>query len=156
MDAYILAKTVVYLFLSINSPTTLYFDEPIEFVQAGKSGEISVVRSSNKKILVIQPLLKIEEERNMVVITKSHHFNFKFKLNTFGHHDFLYIHPGATNRAYKVKFENSIVRILEGETSTYIQNKTKDRIKINGMDMDRSLYFSKGLPIFLNGERVIY
>ncbi len=94
MDFYILAKSIAYLFLSLNAPTTLVFQEPIEYVSAGKTGDFSLNRSNNQRILVIQPLKEIPET-NMVVITKDQHFQFRLKTVDKGHHAFVYVYRGT-------------------------------------------------------------
>ena len=56
MDAFIIPKTIAYIFLSTSSPTTLHFDDPVEFMQAGKSSDFDVSFSKNRKSLVIRPI----------------------------------------------------------------------------------------------------
>ena len=76
MDFYILARSLIYLFLTVSHPTTLVFDEPVEYVSAGKEGEFALHRANNQKILVVQPIKEFSET-DMIVITKEHHYQFK-------------------------------------------------------------------------------
>lgn len=154
MDFYILAKSMVYLFLSTSSPTTLVFQEPIEYVSAGKNGDFALNRSNNQKILVIQPLKEIDET-NMVVITKDQHFQFKVRTVEKGHHPFIYVYPGTINKTFVKKLETSEFRVLEGDTSMLVQNKREDPLKVNESKVDREEHFSKGVPLFINGQRVL-
>jgi hypothetical protein len=156
MDFYILARSLIYLFLTISHPTTLVFDEPIEYVSIGKEGEFSLHRANNQKLLVVQPL-KDFTETDMIVITKDKHYQFKVRKPETEKelaHSFVYMHEGEINRSYVLKFENSDVRILEGETSSLIQNKTKKQILINEKIVDREGNFSRGIPFIINNQRI--
>jgi hypothetical protein len=156
MEAFVLPKTIVYLFLSLSNPTTLYFDEPVEYVQAGKTGDTSLVRSSNKKVLVIQPLKTPKGSNNMVILTKNHHFNFKYEIVDKAHHDFVYIHEGKENTSYVKKYEDENVKLLEGSSSVYIVNKGKTPVSVNSQELKKAMIFSKGLPIFIDNKRIAY
>lgn len=156
MDFYILARSLIYLFLSVNHPTTLIFDEPVEYVSAGREGDFSLHRSNNQKILVIRPL-KDNFETDMIVITKDHHYQFKINAPKQSEktHSLVYIHNGALDRSYVLKYESEKIRILEGETSTLIQNKTKKGISVNDIEITKDGNFSKGIPFIVDGERVL-
>lgn len=156
MDFYILARSLIYLFLSVNHPTTIIFDEPVEYISAGKEGDFSVHRSNNQKILVIRPL-KENFETDMIIITKDHHYQFKIKepKSLEKTHTLVYVHEGVINRSYVLKYESEKVRILEGETSTLIQNKSKKGISVNETEILKDTNFSKGIPFIVDGERVL-
>jgi type IV secretory pathway VirB9-like protein len=98
MEFYILTKSLIYLFLTISHPTTLVFDEPVEYVSAGKEGDFNFHRANNQKILVVRPLKEFSET-NMIVITKDHHYQFKIKSPISGEktHSFVYLHEGKIN-----------------------------------------------------------
>jgi type IV secretory pathway VirB9-like protein len=155
MDFYILAKSVVYLFLSFNSPTTLVFQEPIEYVSAGKNGDFNLNRSNNQKILVIQPLKDVPET-NMVVITKDQHYQFKVITLEKQSHSFIYVYPGGINKTFIKKMETIDFRILEGDSSILVQNKKDAPMKVNERIIEREDHFSKGAPLFINNKRVLY
>jgi hypothetical protein len=140
----------------MSHPTTLVFDEPVEYVSAGKEGEFTLHRANNQKILIIQPLKEFTET-DMIVVTKDKHYQFKIKRpdQELGKsHSFVYIHEGEVNRSYVLKFENSDIKILEGESSTLVQNKTKKPIMVNGKMIERESVFSKGTPFLINNQRV--
>lgn len=158
MDAYIIPKTIAYIILSLNGPTTLQFDEQIEFVQAGKAGEISVNISSNKKTVVLQALQPVTEQRNMVILTKNNSFNLNYRIRESGHHQFLKIHEGEEDSSFKIKLETSDYKILEGKKSYLAINKKDSPLVINGSLIEAKEYFSKGLPLYLStpkGEQEI-
>lgn len=155
MDAFIIPKTIAYIFLSTSSPTTLHFEEPVEFMQAGKGSDFDVMFSKNRKSIVIRPVGTYEDPKNMVILSKDTHFHFKLVNMELRQHDFVYIHKGKPNSTYVKKFENELVKIHEGESSLYIVNKTNSPIDINGSKIERHVFISKGLPVILN-SKVIY
>lgn len=154
MDAYILPKTIAYIFLSTSSPTTLHFEEPIEFMQAGRTSDFDVSFSKNKKTIVIRPVTSFDLARNMIVVSKDDNFHFKLLNNESRQHDFVYIHRGKQNSTYVKKFENDSVKVHEGDSSLYIVNKSKGPIDINGTRVERHTFISKGLPVLLNGQLI--
>lgn len=158
MNFYILTKSMIYLFLCISHPTTLVFDEPVEYVSAGRDGDFDLHRANNKKIVVVRPL-KPFGETDMIVITKDHHYQFKLKevlasQRADQSHSFINIYEGAINRSFDKKIETDTYKILEGETSSWIVNKSKNPINVNGEEIVRDGYFSKGSPILINNQRV--
>ena len=155
MDAFIIPKTIAYIFLSTSSPTTLHFEEPVEFMQAGKGSDFDVSFSKNRKSLVIRPIGTFIDPKNMVIISNDMHFHFKLVNMESKQHDFVYIHKGNPNSTYIKKFENDLVKIHVGESSLYIVNKTQSEIDVNGEMVERHTFISKGLPVIINGK-VVY
>lgn len=159
MNFYVLAKSMIYLFLTLSHPTTLVFDEPVEYVSAGREGDFDLHRANNQKILVIRPL-KSFGETDMVVITKDHHYQFKLKEVFFAQssdqsHSFVNIYEGVIDRSFNKKIETDTYKIFEGETSSWIVNKSKNPMNVNGVEIIRGGYFSKGSPILINNQRVL-
>ena len=155
MDAFIIPKTIAYIFLSTSSPTTLHFEEPVEFMQAGKGSDFDVSFSKNRKSLVIRPIGTFIDPKNMVIISNDMHFHFKLVNMELKQHDFVYIHKGNPNSTYIKKFENDLVKINVGVSSLYIVNKTQSEIDVNGEIVERHTFISKGLPVIINGK-VVY
>jgi hypothetical protein len=153
VDFYILAKASVYLFLSIIHPSTLVFNEPIEYVSLGKNKDVEVVRSQNHKILIIQSKGNIERS-NMIVITKNHHYQFNVSTRDNDFHSLVYVYPGEINQTFIKKEETAKFRILEGDQSILFQNKTNEILHVNGVKVRREEYFSKGAPIMIENDRV--
>ncbi len=158
MNFYILAKSMTFLFLTLSHPTTLVFDEPVEYVSAGKEGDFDLHRANNQKILVIRPL-KYFGETDMIIITKDRHYQFKLKEVQQGQtpdssHSLVNIYEGAINRSFNKKLETDNYKVFDGETSTWVVNKSKIPITVNGVEVVRDGYFSKGSPILINNQRV--
>lgn len=156
MEAFIIPSTISFLILSLNSPTTLQFDEQIEFVQAGKAGEISVTIASNKKTVVFQALQEIKDQRNMVILTKNHSFNLGYRIENQNHHQFLKIKRGEPDSSYKIKLQTKDYTVLEGKRSYRITNsnpQSNDPLIINGHKVEHHEYFSKGLPLYRTSSR---
>ena len=154
MDAFIIPKTIAYIFLSTSSPTTLHFEQPVEFMQAGKGSDFDVAFSKNRKSLVIRPIGTFEEPKNMVIISEETHFHFKLLNMESRQHDFVYIHKGRENATYVKKFENDLIKIHEGESSLYVVNKSKTSLEINGSLVEKHIFLSKGLPVIVNGQAI--
>jgi hypothetical protein len=154
MDAFIIPKTIAYIFLSTSSPTTLHFEQPVEFMQAGRGNDFDVAFSKDRKSLVIRPIGNYAEAKNMVIISEDNHYHFKLLNMESRQHDFVYIHKGKENATYVKKFENDLVKIHEGESSLYIVNKSKAAIEINGLLVERQTFLSKGLPVIVNGQAI--
>lgn len=154
MDAYILPKTLAYIFLSTSSPTTLHFEEPIEFMQAGKASDFDVTFSKDRKSLVIRAIGQFLEPKNMIILSKDTHFHFKLVNMESKPNDFVYLHKGRQNSTYVKKFENEQIKIHEGESSLYIVNKTSKPVDVNGTNVERNIFISKGLPVIVNGKAV--
>lgn len=154
MDAFVIPKTLTYLFLSINNPTTLHFDEPVEFIQAGRNGDFSLRRSNNKKVVVIQPLIEKFEPKALVVITASDTYNFRVLSNDKDTHTSLFIHSGKMNKSYIKKIETNLFKILEGDNSVLVINKSKSQIIVNEQPVARESLHSKGLPLIINSQIV--
>ncbi len=158
MNFYILAKSMIFLFLSTNHPTTLVFDEPVEYISAGREGDFDLHRARNQKIVVMRPL-KPFIETDMIVITKDHHYQFKLKevnasIEAQKSHSFINIYDGEINRSFEKKLESDSFKVFEGETSSWVINKLKTPINVNGVEVIRDGYFSKGSPIIINNQRV--
>jgi type IV secretory pathway VirB9-like protein len=158
MNFYVLAKSIIYLFLSITHPTTLVFDEPVEYVSAGREGDFDLHRANNQKILVIRPL-KPFGETDMIVITKDRHYQFKLKevqvsQGSDSTHSFVNIYAGDINRSFEKRVETEGYKIFEGTSSSWVVNKAKKPITVNGVEVGREGYFSKGSPIIINNQRV--
>lgn len=149
---------MIFLFLSTNHPTTLVFDEPVEYISAGREGDFDLHRARNQKIVVMRPL-KPFIETDMIVITKDHHYQFKLKevnpnLEAQKSHSFINIYEGTINRSFEKKLETDSFKVFEGETSSWVINKSKTPINVNGVEVIRDGYFSKGSPILINNQRV--
>ena len=150
---------MIFLFLSTNHPTTLVFDEPVEYISAGREGDFDLHRARNQKVVVMRPL-KPFGETDMIVITKDHHYQFKLRevlgtQESQKSHSFINIYEGAINRSFEKKLDTESYKVFEGETSTWVINKSKSPINVNGAEVVRDGYFSKGSPILINNQRVL-
>ncbi len=153
MDFYILAKSLTYLFLTVASPTTLVFNEPIEYISAGKNGDVTIHRSNNKMMLVVQPLKELMST-NMIVITKNNHFQFRIQTSDRPH-NIVYVYPGKVNTTFLKRLETADFRILEGDSSVLVLNRSDSALKVNDQLIEREQYFSKGVPLFINEHRIL-
>ena len=62
--------------ITSSNPTTLVFNDPIQYVSIGKTGDFSFHLNNNKKVIVIQPLREIKSAE-MIVLTDEKNYQFK-------------------------------------------------------------------------------
>jgi hypothetical protein len=153
---YVFLGHIATLFLSPTNSTTLEFQDPIEqVIYGGSKNDLFTYLSQSKKTLVVKPH-ENQMESNLTVITKNNTFNFWVKIDKHRPHIFVRIFPGAKNHIYSTVFENSQIKVQEGDQSNMIFNMTKNKLKINDQELEPNGfdYFSKGIPLIINGERV--
>lgn len=154
MTFYILMNQVTTLFLSLNLLTTLSFEsEVISFMYGGSQQDVYFKVTNNKKTLAIKP--KIEGKlSNLLVITKQRKYYFTLSHSAIRPHQFVEVKHGVINHAMKKLVNRSDYEILEGESSILFINRGKTKI-INGIEVKTKEYFSKGVPLIVNGERAL-
>lgn len=157
METFILPYAITYLLLSTTDSTMLQFNEPIDFVKAGKAGEIATQASADRKTIILTPLVNNGfEQRNIVILTKSNSYNFNYKFVDKGHHQFLKINSGKEDHSLVLKIENDRFKILEGKTSTLVINKRPGSdLYINETVIKNKTYLSKGFPIYEGSIQVV-
>jgi len=110
-------------------------------------------RSNNKMMLVVQPLKELLST-NMIVITKNNHFQFRIQTSDKPH-NIVYVYPGKVNTTFLKRLETADFKILEGDSSVLVLNRSESALKVNDQLIDREQYFSKGVPLFINEHRIL-
>jgi len=156
MTFYMLLNQVASVFLSLNVLTTLTFDSEVQsYLYGGSQTDLFVQLTNNSRTLALKS--KTEGElSNLLVITKNRKFYFDLKLDKHHPHQFVEVKHGLINMSSKSIVKNKRFEILEGKTSLTILNKSKKEIQVNGLKVKTKDYFSKGVPIFIDGARVLY
>ncbi|MBD66517.1 MAG: hypothetical protein CME62_14995 [Halobacteriovoraceae bacterium] len=155
MSFYILANQVTFLLLSLNLMTTLSFDsEIISYMYGGSKEEIYFKVTNKNKTLAIKPLMK-SDYSNLLVITKSNKYYFNLKYSETKPHQFIEVFDGVKSHNLSKKLHTTDYEILEGKSSVLIINKKSEPLFVNSKEINRKEYFSKGVPIFINNERVL-
>lgn len=155
MSFYILANQITSLFLSLNLLTTLSFGEDIRsYLYGGNKDEVFLEVANNGKTLVIKAKKK-EIDTNMLVVTSKNKYYFHVKVDEKNPHQFVEVYEGEINSAFKKIMDKSSYEILQGGSSVLFVNKTKKPILVNELQVQSKEYFSLGIPIIVNGERVL-
>ncbi|MCT4641231.1 MAG: TrbG/VirB9 family P-type conjugative transfer protein [Bacteriovoracaceae bacterium] len=155
MTFYILANQITTLFISLNLLTTLSFDsEIISYMYGGSKEEIFFKVTNNNRTLALKPTMD-SDYSNLLVITKERRYYFDIKKNKDKPHQFIEVKDGIRSHALKSKVNNSSYQILEGQKSILFINKKSNPVIVNNIEVKSKEYFSKGVPIILDGKRIL-
>ncbi|MEA9358449.1 TrbG/VirB9 family P-type conjugative transfer protein [Bacteriovorax sp. PP10] len=155
MSFYILANQITSIFLSLNFLTTLSFGDDIRsYLYGGNKDEVFIELANNNKTLVIKAKKK-ELDTNMLVVTSKNKYYFHIKFDEKNPHQFIEIYDGEINSAFKKILDKSSYEILQGGSSLLFVNKTNKPILVNEQLVQSKEYFSLGVPIIVNGERIL-
>lgn len=155
MTFYILMNQITTIFLSMNLLTTLSFDsEIISYMYGGSKEEIFFQVTNNNRTLAVKPLLE-GEYSNLLVITKENKYYFNIRNSKNKPHQFIEIKDGIASHSVKKKVNKPDYEILEGSKAILFINKNKRSVNINGIFVKSKEYFSKGVPLILNGKRIL-
>ena len=155
MNFFVLPNQITTLFLSLNLLSTMSFSDDIRsYIYGGNKEEVFLEISNNNKTLVMKAKKK-EINTNMLVVTSKSKYYFHVKIDESNPHQFIEINDGEINSAFKKILEKDNYEILQGTSSLLIVNKTKNPITVNGQKVISKDYFSLGVPIILNGERIL-
>ena len=142
------------LFLSLNLLTTLSFDsEVISYLYGGSKEEMYFQVTNNNRTLALKPLMD-GNYSNLLVITKERKYYFDLKQTNSNSHQFIEIKDGVASHALTKKVKTKEYEILEGQSSILYVNNTNKEVVVNSIKVKRREYFSKGVPIILNGKRI--
>lgn len=152
----ILPTTITTLFLSANLITTLTFKDDVRsFIYGGTKEEIFSELANNNKTLVIKAK-KRGIDTNLIIVTSKNRYYFNVKESEKIPHQFVEVEDGMINSSFRKIKETDSYDLFEGSTSIMIVSKKKDGIIINGETVTSKDYFSKGVPLIIDGIRVLY
>ncbi len=151
----ILPSSITTLFLSLNLLTAISFkDEVNSYYYGGQKDDIFVELSNSNRTLVMKAK-KIEIDTNLLIVTTRNRYNFRIKTSDISPHEFIEIEDAQVNTNFKKLNETLTYEILEGNSCVMFVNKTKNSIMVNGIKVVSKEYFSKGVPLIINGIRVL-
>lgn len=155
MTFYMLLNHVATLFISLNVLTTLSFDsEIVSYLYGGGKDDIFFQVTGNQKTLALKP--KVEGKlSNLLVVTKKRKYYFDLIYNKDNPHQFIEVRHGLINSNLKEIIKKKNFEILEGKTSYLFVNNQKKPVLVNGTKVIQKEYFSKGIPIFYEGVRIL-
>jgi len=149
----VLPTTITTLFLSANLITTLSFKDDVRtFIYGGTKDEIFTELANNNKTLVIKAKKK-GLDTNLIIVTAKNRYYFKIMESEKFPHQFIEIEDGMINSSFKKIKETSTFELFEGNSSVMVVSKNKEGIDVNGVQVLSKDYFSKGVPLFINGNR---
>lgn len=155
MTFYILMNQITTVFLSLNLLTTLSFDsEIISYLYGGSKQEIFFQITNNNRTLAIKPLME-GNQSNLLIITKERKYYFDLKMTESNSHQFIEVKDGLSSHALTKKIKTKEYEILEGQSSILFINNSKEDVLVNSIRVKQKEYFSKGVPIILNGKRIL-
>lgn len=151
----ILPTTITTLFLSLNLITTLTFKDDVRsFIYGGTKEEVFTELANNNKTLVIKAKKK-GIDTNLIIVTAKNRYYFKVKETTKEPHQFIEIEDGEINASFRKIKETENYEIFEGLSSIMVVSKKRNGISVNDQLVTTKEYFSKGTPLFIDGERVL-
>lgn len=155
MTFYILMNQITTLFLSLNLLTTLSFDsEIVSYLYGGSKQEMFFQVTNNNRTLAIKPLME-GSFSNLLVITKEHKYYFELKLTEKNPHQFVEVKDGIASHALTKKIKTKEFEILEGQASILFINNSNKEVLVNNISVKHREYFSKGVPLIVDGKRVL-
>lgn len=156
MIFHILLNQMTTLFLGLNLLTTMTFDSEIQsYLYGGGKDDVFFQVTNNQRTLAIRP--KMEGDfSNLLVITRKRKYYFNLKYDKSSAHQFIEIKDGVMNHALSKKLSNLSYDIFEGDNSILFVNKRDRDVSLNDKKVKRSDYFSKGVPLILEGVRILY
>lgn len=151
----ILPTTINTLFLSASLITTLTFkDEVRSFIYGGTKEEIFSELANNNKTLVIKAKKK-GIDTNLIIVTAKNRYYFNVKESDKLPHQFIEIEDGQINSNFRKITDSQNFDLFEGTSSVMVIPKKKDGVTVNGEIVKNKEYFSKGVPLFIDGMRVL-
>lgn len=155
MSLMVLANQITMIFLNLGLLTTLSFDsEIVSYMYGGGAEEVYFKVANKNRTLVIKPTLKADYS-NLLVVTSDAKYYFDLRSSEARPHQFVEIRRGQINKAMKIILETSKFKLLEGDASILIVNKTNGVLKVNEFEVKRKLYLGKGIPVFVDGIRIL-
>ncbi len=155
MTFYILMNQITTIFLSMNLLTTMSFDsEIISYLYGGGKGEIYFQVTNNNRTLALKPLMD-GGYSNLLVITKERKYYLNINKSKKGSHQFIEIKDGVATHSLTKKIIKPNYEILEGKKAILFINKALHNVNVNGTIVKSREYFSKGVPLLLNGNRIL-
>lgn len=155
MSLYILTNHIASLLVSMGLLTTLSFDSEItSYLYGGGKNDLYLQVTNNSKTLALKPK-KEGISSNLLVITKNRKYYFNVEGTQKNSHKFIEIRPGQINTSLKSIVRNSNYEIFQGASSILFVNKKKIATRVNEFDVESKIYLSKGIPIFVEGKRIL-
>ena len=151
----ILPTSITTLLISTNLITTLTFrDDVRSFIYGGTKEEVFSELANNNKTLVIKAKKK-GLDTNLIIVTSKNRYYFNVKETSVGSHQFIEVEDGEINTSFRKIKETPDYDLFEGASSIMVVSKKKNGILVNNQLVMAKDYFSKGIPLIIEGIRVL-
>ena len=155
MSFFILQNHIASLLISLGVLTTISFDSEItNYMYGGGKSDLFLQITNNNKTLAIKPK-KEGISSNLLVITKNRKYYFDVDSSLKKVHKFIEVKSGQINASLKSIVKNDQYEILEGDHSLLFINRKKQSVRVNEFEVSSRRYLSKGVPIYLEGKRIL-
>ncbi len=152
MDFYILPGKIATLFIGVTMNLIINFQEPMEL--SGARENLLNVREVNKgKTFLIIPKTK-SIDTNLIFYNNKNKYMFYIKYDESKFHDFVNVFEGRRDSSFLLSKENNNYRLLSGNKSVLVENKSSRPIMVNGEVVKTREVFSKGIPLFIKVESI--
>lgn len=155
MTFYILLNHITTLFVSLGLLTTLTFESEVtSYMYGGAKEDLFMQVTNNMRTLAIKP--KREGiASNLLVITKNRKYYFNVRYDSKNPHQFIEVKDGIINHGMRELLNAENYQLMEGESSVMVINRGKKPLKVNDSVVETKEYFSKGVPIIIENNRVL-
>jgi len=147
--------TVMTLFISSNSLTTLYLPSKVEHVSYGGSQDDIFQETYGKgynRVAIKSKVKKINT--NMVIETEHYTYSFDIIQKDENPHKNVWPKPAKKSSGFKEVFSNKKVTIHQGENSALVVNNTGRPLNINGTMVQHNVEIGLRIPVFVNKKLV--
>ena len=149
----VLINQITTLFVSVNLLTGLSFDSPItSYMYGGSQDDFFISLAGGQRTIALKPKRK-DIDSNLLVITETGKYYFYVKSDESRPHQFIEVTRGEINSAYRVIKKVGTVELWEGSSSVMVVNHGREAVKVNDTLVATKEYFSKGIPLIINGKR---
>lgn len=155
MNIIFVGNCIAYIFLALGKPTTLMLESPLEFISLASEDAIEVSVSQNKKIVVLKPLKKLDDIPISLVTGKGN-FQLRARYETGEYTQLASLSQGKKDASFSKVYESSQFRVLEGESSLKIENKSKNNLRVNSISSKSDQMACKGSPLYVGNRRVTW
>lgn len=154
MTFYVLMNQITTIFLCLNVLTTLTFDSEIKAFYYGGSKEDVFLQETDNRTLLIKPK-RSDKLSNLLVVTLKRKYYFQLDYDAVNHHNFIEVKHGVSNHGLVKKHSGPGYEVMEGNSSLLFINKSGTEQVVNGIKVKNREYISKGVPVLLNGRRIL-
>ena len=131
------------------------FTDKIHDYVGGTKEDFSIYELNKKRSLVYEPKSN-DINRNFIVFLKDNKFHYNIQYNEALANKDITVHSAKKCNLFSLIYESKNFKLFECPKSLFLVNKTKNKLKVNDLVIDKQIYLSKGPPIFINDKLTYY